>query len=330
MLQIKDLKVHFPTQIGTVQAVRGLDLTLEEGKTLSIVGESGSGKSVAVQSVMRLLPSHAKISGEILWNGKNLLGLAEKQMQSVRGREIGMIFQDPMTSLNPTMKVGHQIAESILQHERMSAKKAVEKAVELLDLVGIPDPRRRAASYPHQFSGGMRQRAVIAIAIACSPRLLIADEPTTALDVTVQAQILELLKDLQKQMGMALLLITHDLAVVGEVADEVAVMYAGKPIEYGPVEDVLHRPTHPYTQGLLRSRPIPGSREPLISIPGTPPDLLNPPQGCAFASRCPHAMRICKDYQPDVETIDNKQVACWLLHPQAKETLGWNSYSYKA
>ncbi|GMA65816.1 ABC transporter ATP-binding protein [Alicyclobacillus fastidiosus] len=297
MLQIENLNVRFPTHIGTVHAVRGATVTVEPGQTVAIVGESGSGKSVTVQSVMRLLPKRAKIEGEILWKGKNLASLSEKDMQSVRGREIGMVFQDPMTALNPTMKIGKQIAEVLVRQKKMSVKQALRASVEILERVGIPDPVRRANNYPHEFSGGMRQRAVIAIAIACSPELLIADEPTTALDVTVQAQILDLLKDLQKETNMGLLLITHDLAVVSEVADKVAVMYAGRVIEQGPAQQVLMSPVHPYTRGLLESRPQKGQTQ-LHPIPGAPPDLLSQSVGCPFVSRCKFPMRICQEHLP--------------------------------
>ncbi|UOF91210.1 ABC transporter ATP-binding protein [Fodinisporobacter ferrooxydans] len=328
MLELKQLTVHFQTPHGMVQAVRGVSLQIEEGETLAIVGESGSGKSVAVQSVMRLLPKNSSVSGEILWRGKNLMLLTEKEMQGIRGGEIGMVFQDPMTALNPTMKIGDQIAEALIRHKKFSVNQAKGLAVELLEKVGIPDPRRRADSYPHEYSGGMRQRAVIAIAIACSPRLLIADEPTTALDVTIQAQILELIKELQQQMGMGVLLITHDLAVVHEAADKVAVMYAGRVIEFGNVKDVLQYPAHPYTRGLLNSKPKPGDRSALVPIPGNPPDLLHPPVGCSFASRCPYAMRICAEHNPPVFKTDRQETSCWLLHPQREGRQPWNSYSY--
>jgi len=318
LLEIRNLSVQFPTPLGQVQAVRGVSLKMKAGQTLAIVGESGSGKSVTVQSVMRLLPRSSQLQGEILWNGRNLLECTEKQMESIRGKEIGMVFQDPMTALNPTMKVGRQIAEGILRHQRVSPKQALQRAVELLKMVGIPDAQHRANNFPHEYSGGMRQRVVTAIAIASSPQLLIADEPTTALDVTVQAQILDLLKALQKQFQMGLLLITHDLAVVSEVADEVAVMYAGKVIEFGTVDEVLQRPRHPYTRGLLSSRPRAGDRSPLNPVPGSPPDLLMPPSGCSFTARCPYAMRICKEQDPPQFSQHQHNMACWLFHPQAE------------
>lgn len=327
MLELHDLKVSFNTSVGEVQAVRGVSLQVSAGKTLAIVGESGSGKSVTVQSVMHLLPKHAAVAGKMMWNGKDILGYTDREMQRIRGKEIGMIFQDPMTALNPTMRVGHQIAEVLIRHQRLSARQAMRTAVELLDTVGIPNPRNRATRYPHEFSGGMRQRAVIAIAIACSPKLLIADEPTTALDVTVQAQILDLLKSLQSQLNSGLVLITHDLAVVNEVADDVAVMYAGKIAEYGRVRDVLHAPSHPYTQGLLESRPKKKTGK-LTAIPGNPPDLLNPPKGCGFAARCPYAMKICSEVAPEQHEDGDKEVACWLLHPQAEGGVRWNSYKF--
>lgn len=327
MLELENLSVTFATAVGNVQAVRGVSLRLEPGKTLAIVGESGSGKSVMVQSIMHLLPKTAQVGGKILWNGRDIAPFSDREMQRIRGKEIGMIFQDPMTSLNPTMKIGHQIAEVLIRHQKFSARQALAHAVELLGTVGIPDPKRRANSYPHEFSGGMRQRAVIAIAIACSPQLMIADEPTTALDVTVQAQILDLLRDLQRQLNSALLLITHDLAVVSEVADEVAVMYAGKVAENGPVHTVLMKSAHPYTKGLLGSRPR-NKDDKLTAIPGSPPDLLNPPAGCAFAARCPYAMQICTQEMPPSFATENQKIACWLLHPQAEGRQQWNSYNY--
>lgn len=327
MLELKNLTVTLPTSVGTVQAVRGVSFKVEAGRTLAIVGESGSGKSVTVQSVMHLLPSTAEVSGNILWNGRDITQFSESEMGRIRGNEIGMIFQDPLTSLNPTMKIGHQIGEALIRHHRLSARQAFNQAVEILRTVGIPDPQKRANSYPHEFSGGMRQRAVIGIAIACTPRLLIADEPTTALDVTVQAQVLDLLKRVQYDLNSSMILITHDLAVVNEVADDVVVMYAGKIVEAGPVKDILRNPMHPYTQGLLKSRPRSKSGR-LEAIPGSPPDLISPPEGCAFTPRCPYAMHICQQKTPPTFDKQGSHTACWLMHPQAEGRQQWNSYSY--
>ncbi|MCA3748566.1 MAG: ABC transporter ATP-binding protein, partial [Rubrobacter sp.] len=297
ILRVRDLRVSFSTYAGRVEAVRGVSFDLRRGETLAIVGESGSGKSVTAKSIMRLLPeANSTIEGgEALFDGRDLLKIPERQMRGIRGRRISMVFQDPMTSLNPTMKVGRQIAESLRRHLGLSRRAARERAVELLRMVGIPKPETRVDQYPHQFSGGMRQRVVIAIALACDPDILIADEPTTALDVTIQAQILELLRDLQEQRGLSVILITHDLGVVAEVSHRVAVMYAGKIVETGTVHEVFHDPKHPYTWGLLTSVPLPTldrSRD-LVPISGSPPNLLHPPQGCPFTARCPHAMKIC-------------------------------------
>lgn len=270
ILEVKNLQVSFDTYAGKVSAVRGVSFHLNKGETLAIVGESGSGKSVTSKSIMKLIPyPPGRITdGEILFEEKNLVTLSEKQMQNIRGSDISMIFQDPMTSLNPTMTIGKQIMESILRHQRMSKKKAQEKTIDLLEMVGIPNAEKRFSQYPHQFSGGMRQRVVIAIAIACNPQILIADEPTTALDVTIQAQILELLKDLQKKMGTSIIFITHDLGVVANIADRVAVMYAGKIVEIGTVNEIFYNPQHPYTRGLLGAMPNVNYRdEELITIP---------------------------------------------------------------
>jgi oligopeptide transport system ATP-binding protein len=322
LLEIRDLHVSFHTYAGEVQAVRGVNLTLEKGEALAIVGESGSGKSVTAQAIMRLIPSPpGKIkSGEILFDGKDLLKLTEKEMFRVRGSEIGMIFQDPMTSLNPTMTVGKQIMEGLIWHQRISPSEARQRAVEMLRLVGIPSPETRINNYPHEFSGGMRQRAMIAIALACNPKILIADEPTTALDVTIQAQIIELLKELQKKTDTAVILITHDLGVVAEMAQRVAVMYGGKVVETGTVEEIFYRPRHPYTWGLLASMPRLDldRKQELKPIPGSPPDLFDPPKGCPFADRCPYTMHICNDEMPEVsEVSQTHRVSCWLEHPEA-------------
>ncbi|MCM3595232.1 ABC transporter ATP-binding protein [Metabacillus idriensis] len=321
ILEVKDLHISFHTFAGEVQAIRGVDFDLKKGETLSIVGESGSGKSVTTKSIMRLLPeSNSEIKqGEILFNGKNLAELSDKQMQKIRGKDISMIFQDPMTSLNPTMIVGKQIMEPIVKHQNMSKAQAKERAIDLLRLVGIPKPELRFKQYPHQFSGGMRQRVVIAIALACNPKVLIADEPTTALDVTIQAQILELMKDLQKKIDTSIIFITHDLGVVANVADRVAVMYGGKIIEIGTVDEIFYNPQHPYTWGLISSMPSLDSQDQeLYAIPGTPPNLLHPPKGDAFAPRNEYAMQIDLEQQPPMFKVsDTHYAATWLLHPDA-------------
>jgi oligopeptide transport system ATP-binding protein len=322
ILEVKDLVVSFQTYGGEVQAVRGVNFHVNKGETLAIVGESGSGKSVTTQTIMRLIPMPpGKIKqGQILFNGEDLVKKTDKEMEQIRGKDIGMIFQDPMTSLNPTMKVGQQIMEGLIKHQNMSASAAKERAIELLRLVGIPMPEKRVNQYPHEFSGGMRQRAMIAVALASNPKLLIADEPTTALDVTIQAQILELLKDLQKKMGMSIIFITHDLGVVANVADRVAVMYAGKIVEMGTVDEVFYDPRHPYTWGLLASMPSLDSddKSELAAIPGSPPDLTNPPKGDAFAPRNPYAMKIDFEQEPPMFKIsDTHYAATWLLHPDA-------------
>ncbi len=322
ILQVKDLRISFRTYAGEVQAVRGVTFDLRLGETLAIVGESGSGKSVAARSIMRLNPEANTIvrGGEVLFEGEDLLKLPEQRMQGIRGPKIAMVFQDPMTSLDPTMRVGPQITESLKKHLDMSGQRATERAVELLELVGIPNPRDRLRQYPHQFSGGMRQRVVIAIALACDPQILIADEPTTALDVTIQAQILELLRELQERLGMSIVLITHDLGVVASRAHRIAVMYGGKIIETGTVREIFYNPKMPYTWGLLASIPVPTAdrSQDLIPIPGTPPDALDPPKGCPFAARCPYAMRICEDEMPGYTTFsDEHRAACWLHHQMA-------------
>ncbi|WP_019153235.1 ABC transporter ATP-binding protein [Robertmurraya massiliosenegalensis] len=321
VLEVKDLHISFHTFAGEVQAIRGVNFDLHKGETLAIVGESGSGKSVTTKAIMRLLPeSNSKIKeGEILFEGKDLTKLSDKSMQKVRGKDISMIFQDPMTSLNPTMKIGKQIIEPIVKHQKLSKAAAKKRAIEILDLVGIPNPEERFEQYPHQFSGGMRQRVVIAIALACNPKVLIADEPTTALDVTIQAQILELMKELQKKIDTSIIFITHDLGVVANVADRVAVMYGGKIVEIGTVDEVFYNPQHPYTWGLISSMPtLDTEEEELYAIPGTPPDLLHPPKGDAFAPRNAYAMKIDLEEQPPMFKVsDTHYAATWLLHPDA-------------
>ncbi|PFA24654.1 ABC transporter ATP-binding protein [Bacillus cereus] len=323
LLEVKDLQVSFDTHAGEVQAVRGVTFDLKKGETLAIVGESGSGKSVTSKALMGLIPNPpGRIkNGEIVFDGRDLTKLSEKEMQQVRGKEIAMIFQDPMTSLNPTMTIGNQIMEGLIKHQGMSKADARKVALELLDLVGIPNPEARLKQYPHQFSGGMRQRVVIAMALACNPKLLIADEPTTALDVTIQAQILELMKDIQQKTEAAIIFITHDLGVVANVADRVAVMYAGKVVEIGTVDEIFYNPKHPYTWGLIASMPsLDGSDAELYAIPGTPPDLLKPPKGDAFAPRNPQALKIDFEMEPPFFKVsDTHYAATWLLHEQAPE-----------
>lgn len=321
ILDVKDLHVSFDTFAGEVKAVRGVNFHLNKGETLAIVGESGSGKSVTSKAVMRLIPDPpGRIKeGEIKFGDRDLAKLSNKEMQKIRGSEISMIFQDPMTSLNPTMSVGKQIMEGLIKHQNMNKSEAKERAIELLKLVGIPDAEGRIGQYPHQFSGGMRQRVVIAIALACNPRVLIADEPTTALDVTIQAQILELLKDLQEKMGTSIIFITHDLGVVANIADRVAVMYAGKIVETGTVDEIFYNPQHPYTWGLLGSMPsLEATEEELIAIPGSPPDLLDPPKGDAFAPRNSYAMKIDTEMEPPLFKVsETHYAATWLLHEKA-------------
>ncbi|WP_082234648.1 ABC transporter ATP-binding protein [Halobacillus massiliensis] len=323
LLDVKNLHVSFDTYSGEVKAVRGVNFSVNKGETLAIVGESGSGKSVTTKALMKLIPMPpGRIKeGEILFEGRDLAKLSEKEMEKVRGKEISMIFQDPMTSLNPTMKVGNQIMEGLIKHQKVSKEQAKKRVVELLELVGIPDPENRMKQYPHQFSGGMRQRVVVAIALACNPKLLIADEPTTALDVTIQAQILELMKDIQKKTDSATIFITHDLGVVANVADRVAVMYAGKIVEIGTVDDIFYNPKHPYTWGLLGSMPsLDSTDEELYVIPGSPPDLLNPPKGDAFAARNEFAMQIDKEQEPPMFKVsDTHYAATWLLHEHAPD-----------
>ena len=326
VLEINDLKINFKTYAGVVQAVRGVSFELFEGETLAIVGESGSGKSVTSNAIMKLIPQPPGIyaGGEILFEGRDLVPLTEKQMAKVRGNDIAMIFQDPMTALNPTMRVGRQITEVILKHQKISATEAKDRAIKLLDLVGIPMAEKRFKQYPHEFSGGMRQRVVIAIALAADPKLLIADEPTTALDVTIQAQILELMKDIQKKRNTSIIFITHDLGVVANVADRVAVMYAGQIVEYGTVNDIFYNPKHPYTWGLLGSMPDlkNNAKEELRTIPGSPPDLIHPPTGDAFAPRNEYAMAIDYEQEPPMFQVSDTHFAkTWLLHPSAPQIL---------
>ena len=320
VLKIENLHVSFDTYAGEVHAVRGVSLHVGEGEVLAIVGESGCGKSVTAQTIMKLNPMPpARIKeGSIDLCGEDIVAANEKKMQDIRGRLVSMIFQDPMTCLNPTMKVGKQLTEAICQHRKLSKDEAKKEAVRLLEMVQIPNAAERAEQYPHEFSGGMRQRAMIAMAMSCEPKLLIEDEPTTALDVTIQAQIMQLMAKVREETGTAIILITHDLGVVANLADRVAVMYAGKIVETGTAEDIFYRPKHPYTQALLKSLPtVETSREEkLVSIAGTPPDLFMPPKGCEFASRCEHCMKVCKKHVPPTYEVGaGHKAACWRLHP---------------
>ena len=323
ILEVNDLRINFKTYAGEVKAVRGVNFELYEGETLAIVGESGSGKSVTSNALMKLIPQPPGIyaGGEILFNGRDLVPLTEKEMMKVRGNDIAMIFQDPMTALNPTMRIGYQITEVLLKHKKTGSRsEAKERAIQLLDQVGIPFPEKRFRSYPHELSGGMRQRVVIAIALAANPKLLIADEPTTALDVTIQAQILELMKDIQKNSNTSIIFITHDLGVVANIADRVAVMYAGQIVEYGTVNDIFYNPKHPYTWGLLGSMPDldNDSNELLRAIPGSPPNLIDPPIGDAFAPRNEYALAIDYEKEPPMfQVSDTHYAKTWLLHPDA-------------
>lgn len=325
VLDIKDLYVSFDTYAGEVQAVRGVSYSVDKGEVLAVVGESGCGKSVTAQTIMKLNPMPpARIkSGELLLDGIDIINTSEEDMQKIRGSLVSMIFQDPMTSLNPTMQVGKQIVESIKHHQKLSKEEAKKRAIDILKQVQIPNAEERAKQYPHQFSGGMRQRAMIAMALSCNPKLLIADEPTTALDVTIQAQIIDLLSDIRKELGTAIILITHDLGVVANLADKIAVMYAGKIVESGTTDQIFDKPSHPYTVALLKSLPSHDTtrEQGLVSIQGAPPDLISPPVGCGFAARCEHCMKICKDNQPPTFVgEDGHGVACWLFHKDCPST----------
>ena len=307
LLEIKDLQTHFRTRDGVNRAVDGISFHVNEGETLAVVGESGCGKSVTAMSILRLLPEPpAKIAGSIRFQGEELLKCSEREMRGIRGNEISMIFQEPMTSLNPVLTVGRQLGETLRLHEGLDRKAAERRALEMLALVGIPEPRRRLREYPHQLSGGMRQRVMIAMALACNPKLLIADEPTTALDVTIQAQILDLMRDLKRRVGAAIVLITHDLGIVAEIAERVMVMYAGRKLEEAPVAKLFRAPRHPYTRGLLGAVPklgasLRGKPTRLAEIPGVVPSLKHRIQGCVFASRCPQATELCRQVAPAIE-----------------------------
>lgn len=328
MLSVQDLHVSFKTFGGEVQALRGVSFDLYKGETLAIVGESGCGKSVTANTIMGLIPKPAgRIkNGSVRFKGKDLTKLDKSEMRKVQGVDISMIFQDPMTALNPTLKIGEQLTEGLRTHQKVSKAEAREKAIKLLEVVGIPNPEERMKQYPHQFSGGMRQRIVIAIALICEPELLIADEPTTALDVTIQAQILELFEEIQERTGVSIILITHDLGVVAKIADRIAVMYAGKVIEIGDKREVFYKPQHPYTKGLLASVPrLDLKEEELQPIEGTPPDLFSPPIGCPFTARCPFAMEVCDRIYPATTGLSNTHaVDCWLQDERAKKAFGRN------
>ncbi len=321
VLEVRNLRTYFHTDEGVVPAVDGVDFTLTKGKTLCVVGESGCGKSVTAFSVMRLIPMPpGKVeSGEILYNGINLVKLTENEMREIRGNEIAMIFQEPMTSLNPVYTIGNQIVEAIVLHQKVKPKEARQRAIKMLEKVGLPDAQKRVDEYPHQMSGGMKQRVMIAMALSCNPEVLIADEPTTALDVTIQAQILDVLKHLQETEGMSILLITHDLAVVSEVADEVLVMYASRVVESAGVNEIFNDPKHPYTQGLIKAIPKLGNRvDRLNEIPGQVPKPQNYPKGCHFADRCPHVMDICRQKDPGMEEVSAGHLVSCFLYGEGK------------
>jgi oligopeptide transport system ATP-binding protein len=323
ILEVKDLRVSFHTYAGEVRAVRGVSFDLHRGETLAFVGESGCGKTVTAKSILRLLPSppaEIKPQAQILYDGDDVLKMDRKRLQKFRGNEVSMIFQDPMTSLNPTMTCGQQIVEALVLHKKLNKQEAKEEAIRILRLVKMPDAEKRFSSYPHELSGGMRQRVMIAIALSCDPSILIADEPTTALDVTIQAQIIDLLQELKDKLNTAIILVTHDLGVVATLADRIQVMYAGQVMETGTSREIFYSPKHPYTWALLSS--VPGlaehSKQELYSLKGTPPDLIMPLKSCPFAARCEYCMPICKRQMPQVTGLtDTHQVACWLQHPYA-------------
>ena len=324
VLEVKGLQTYFKTDAGIVKAVDGVSFTVHEGETIGLVGESGCGKSVTNLSIMRLVPSPPGkiVGGEVLYEGRDIMKMSEKELRSIRGNNISMIFQDPMTSLNPFLKISTQMIETICLHQNLSKKEAREKAIKMLAEVGIPSPEKRIDCYPHQFSGGMRQRVMIAMALSCNAKVLIADEPTTALDVTIQAQILELMMELKDKLGMAIIMITHDLGVVASMCDKIAVMYAGRIVEYGTTEDIFYRSSHMYTKGLIRSIPRLDTKEHerLVPIEGTPVDLLNPPAGCPFAPRCEACMKICLNQMPPKTEFDDVHYTnCWLIQKEEFE-----------
>ncbi|PGQ48524.1 ABC transporter ATP-binding protein [Bacillus thuringiensis] len=322
VVELKDLQTHFQTEEGTVKAVSHVSFAVREGETVCVVGESGCGKSVTALSIMGLIAeSGSVVGGDILYEGKSLLGMKEKELRSLRGNDIAMIFQEPMTSLNPVFTVGEQIVETLREHELVSKNEAYKKAIELIRKVGIARANEIVHSYPHELSGGMLQRIMIAVALSCNPKLLIADEPTTALDVTIQAQILDLLRQVKEEFKTSILLITHDLGVVAEMADYVVVMYGGKVIEEAPVLEIFQNPKHPYTKGLLKSKPVMGKRiDKLYSIPGQVPNLVGLGEFCYFSGRCEHCMEICEKEAPNLNVNDeNHKVACWLYEERAEQ-----------
>ena len=327
ILEVTNLHTSFFTHLGEVQAVRGSSFAMKRGDVLGIVGESGSGKSVTAHSIMKLVENPGRIKeGKIIFDGKDITNWTDSKMSNVRGNDIAMIFQDPMTSLNPVFTIENLMVEVIRRHRDLSKKEAREQAIKMLDLVGIPEPAARIKSYPHEFSGGMRQRVMIATALSCDPKLLIADEPTTALDVTIQAQILELLKKLQDELGVSIILITHDLGVIAEICTDIIVMYGGMMMEKGTVEEIFYDSKHPYTKGLQSSIPHMDKQTKgrLVPIPGSPIDLLSPPKGCPFAPRCPHAMKVCENQPaPRTQLSDTHMSACWLLHQDAPKVEGY-------
>jgi oligopeptide transport system ATP-binding protein len=319
LLEVKELKTVFHTYAGTVSALNNISFTIDSSEAVGIVGESGSGKSVTMLSIMKLLSENGKVEeGSIIFDGRDMKDFTQTEMQEIRGNEIGMIFQDPMTSLNPVFTIGNQLIEAILRHKSISKAEARKKAIEMLRLVGIPGPEKRLDQYPHEFSGGMRQRVMIAMALSCEPKLLIADEPTTALDVTIQAQIIELMKELKDKLGMSIILITHDLGLVADICERVIVMYGGTIVEQGKLDDIFYKTAHPYTMGLLKSIPRANlGKERLSPIDGQPPDMINPPLGCPFVQRCPYAMEICDIKKPEYEEItEGHGAACWLLYKE--------------
>jgi len=324
VLEMEQLITKFATKEGLVPAVRGVNLSVERGKTLVILGESGSGKSVTLRSILRLTPPGAEIEGSINFEGEELLEKTKKQIQSIRGNRIAMIFQDSLSAFDPLYKVGKQIEETILSHKKIKRSEAKKQVIDLFRKVGIPSPEQRVKAYPHEMSGGMRQRAVISMALSCQPDILLADEPTTALDVTIQAQILNLFKQIQAEYGMSIILVTHDIGVAAEMADDIAVMYAGKIVEYGNAKQVISQPNHPYTKGLIAATPRQGQKGTLTAIPGKPPLITNMPKGCAFAERCPYAMDSCMEINPELQKLpQGSEVACLLIEQveSPKETV---------
>lgn len=327
ILEVNNLKTSFYTHVGEVQAVRGISFKMRKGDVLGIVGESGSGKSVTALTIMKLIDHPGRLKeGQIIFDGNDITNYSEHKMANIRGNEIAMIFQDPMTSLNPVFRIRNQMVEVIQRHQKISKKEALKKAVDMLHLVGIPEPEKRIHSFPHQFSGGMRQRVMIATALSCNPKLLIADEPTTALDVTIQAQILDIMRDISTKLDTGIILITHDLGVIAETCKDLIVMYGGMPMETGSVEQIFENPQHPYTRGLLKSVPRMDTEEKgrLKPIAGSPPDLLKPPLGCPFSTRCPNVMEVCREEAAPLFSVgDNHKSACWLLHEHAPEVEGF-------